>query len=108
MTSGDASLLQAEPVFAVPMKVHIAGHLKDYSSAAFEIDVRGASDVLELMDKLEEKFPKFRDRILDEQGKMRPYINIFVNGQNARDLEGERTRLWDGDVIYILPSVAGG
>jgi MoaD family protein len=90
------------------MKVHIAGHLRDYLSSAVELDVNSAADVLELIEKLDARFPKFRDRILDEHGETRQYINIFVNEENTRDLDGERTKLRDEDVIYILPSVAGG
>jgi len=90
------------------MEVHIAGHLKDYSSRAIEVDIGGAADVLDLIERLEAKFPKIRDRILDEHDRTRPYVNILVNEENARDLQGERTRLKDEDVIYILPSVAGG
>jgi len=90
------------------MKVHIAGHLRDYMSGAVEVEVGRVSDVEQLIEKLDARFPKFKDRILDEHGETRQYINIFVNEDNSRDLDGERTKLKDEDVIYILPNVAGG
>ena len=73
-----------------------------------ELDALNIGDVLELVARLEEMFPNIRDRIFDEHDRTRPYVNIFVNEESVRDLGGERTKLKDGDVIYILPSVAGG
>lgn len=53
-------------------------------------------------------FPGIKDRIFDDQERTRPYVNIFVNGENARDLKEEVTTLKDGDIVHVLPSVAGG
>lgn len=58
--------------------------------------------------QLEARIPRIKDRILDEHDRTRPYVNIFVNEESIRDLGGEATETRDGDVIYILPSVAGG
>ncbi len=60
------------------------------------------------VDVLDEKFPGIRGRILDDQDKARPYVNIFVDGEDIRETGRERTRLNDGSLVYILPSVAGG
>jgi MoaD family protein len=73
-----------------------------------ELDPIEIDDVLELVARLEEMFPNIRDRIFDEHDRTRPYVNIFVNEESIRDLDSERTKLKEGDVIYILPSVAGG
>lgn len=53
-------------------------------------------------------FPGMKDRICDEQEKVREYVNIFVNGEDFRHLKGEQTTLSDGDEVMILPSIAGG
>ena len=53
-------------------------------------------------------FPGIEDRILDDQGETRPFVNIFVNGENIRDGAKENTKLNEGDIVHILPSVAGG
>ena len=90
------------------MRVNISGHLKDYTGERREFEVDRAENVLAMVVELDHRFPGIRNRILDDQDKTRPYVNIFVNGENARDLERERTRLRDGDLIHILPSVAGG
>ena len=90
------------------IRIHVAGHLKDYTGRPVDLEIPGAGDVLDVIAHLDAKFPNIRDRILDEHDRTRPYVNIFVNEENIRDLFGESTRTKDGDVIYILPSVAGG
>lgn len=90
------------------MRVNISGHLKDYTGEAREFEIDPAENILAMVVDLDHMFPGIRNRILDDQDKTRPYVNIFVNGENARDMERERTRLRDGDLIHILPSVAGG
>jgi MoaD family protein len=88
--------------------IHVAGHLKDYTGRSVELEIEGARDILDVIAQLEKRVPNIRDRILDEHDRTRPYVNIFINEENTRDLDGESTKTKDGDVIYILPSVAGG
>jgi molybdopterin synthase sulfur carrier subunit len=72
-----------------------------------EVDAKG-STLGEALDSLGRKYPGLGDSIRDEQGKVREFINLFVGGREMRDLQGERTRLKDGDTVYVIPSVAGG
>lgn len=90
------------------IKIHVAGHLKDYTGESVDLEIQGAKDVLDVIIQLDARVPGIRDRILDEQDRTRRYINIYVNEENIRGLDGEATKAKDGDVIYILPSVAGG
>ncbi len=90
------------------IRVHLAGHLGNYTKRNVDIEISQASDVLDLLMRLSTIFPAVRDRILDEQDRTRPYVNIFVNGDNIRDLQNEQTKVRDGDDVYVLPSVAGG
>ena len=90
------------------IRIHVAGHLKDYTGRSVELEIQGAEDVLDAINQLDARVPNIKDRIFDEQERTRPYINIYVNEQDIRGLEGEATKTKDGDVIYILPSVAGG
>ncbi len=90
------------------IRVHAAGHLRDYTGRSVDVEIQGARDVLDVITQLDSKVPNIRDRILDEQDRTRLYVNIYVNDENIKELEGETTRVKDGDVIYILPSVAGG
>ena len=90
------------------IKIHVAGHLKDYTGQSVDLELQGAKDVLDIISQLDAKFPGIRDRVLDEHDRTRRYVNIYVNEEDIRGFEGEATKTKDGDVIYILPSVAGG
>ena len=91
------------------ISVHISGHLKDYTGKKRDFEMSNeAQDVLELIEGLNRMFPGIKDRILDDQDKIREYVNVFVNGENVRDASGEKTRLKGGDQVHVLPSVAGG
>jgi molybdopterin synthase sulfur carrier subunit len=62
-----------------------------------------------LLDDVERQYHGFRDSICDESGRIRVYVNVFVNGENvSQDAEALSTPLSDDDEIHILASVAGG
>jgi sulfur-carrier protein len=90
------------------IKVHVAGHLKDYTGESVDLELKGARDILDVVEQLDSSVPGIKDRILDEHDRIRRYINVYVNDEDVRGLEKEETKAEDGDVIYILPSVAGG
>jgi sulfur-carrier protein len=90
------------------IRVKIAGHLVEYTGGKRELQVGEAPDVLGMIKELDQEFPGIEQRILNDQERIRAYVNVFVNNENARDSEEERTRLKDGDTVHILPSVAGG
>jgi MoaD family protein len=90
------------------IRIHLAGHLGNYTKRHVDVEIPQARDVLDLLMRLSAMFPSVRDRILDEHDRTRPYVNIFVNEENIRDLQSEKTTVKDGDEVYILPSVAGG
>ena len=92
----------------MPIEVHLSGYLKEYTKNKHELHVPDAEDVLDLVAQLDRIFPSIIEKVLDEHLKVRPWVNIFVNEKNIRDLHGELTKLNDRDVIYILPSIAGG
>ena len=62
----------------------------------------------ELLTSLETKHPGVKERICDEQGKVRRFVNIFVNEEDVRFLQGEQTPVKDGDEVSIIPAIAGG
>jgi molybdopterin converting factor small subunit len=90
------------------IKIHVAGHLKDYTGESVDLEIDGAADILDVIRQLDERVPGIKDRILDEHDKTRIYINIYVNEESIKYLGEEAAKAKDGDVIYILPSVAGG
>jgi len=71
--------------------------------------VTGSGETLSLcIDGLEAQFPGLKDRLLDETGELRRFVNIYVNGEDVRFAQGVQTRLKPGDEISIVPAVAGG
>jgi molybdopterin synthase sulfur carrier subunit len=61
-----------------------------------------------LIDDLETKYPGFRDRLCDDDGTLKRFINLYVNGEDIRYASGLETSLKDGDEVSIIPAVSGG
>lgn len=66
------------------------------------------NDVKELIVDLEKNYPGIKDRLCDESGKLRRFINIYINDEDVRFLQGEMTVLKEGDEVSIIPAIAGG
>ena len=60
------------------------------------------------IDALEGAYPGLKDRLCDEAGEIRRFVNIYVNGEDVRFLQGLATAVADGDEVSIVPAVAGG
>jgi molybdopterin synthase sulfur carrier subunit len=72
-------------------------------------EVQGSGDTVgDIIQDLERQFPGLRDRLVDEGGDLRRFINIYVNEEDIRFLEGARTSLKAGDSLSIVPAIAGG
>ena len=67
-----------------------------------------ANTVGALVDDLERQFPGLRDRLVDEAGELRRFINVYVNEEDIRFLDGKKTTLKTGDQVSIVPAIAGG
>jgi molybdopterin synthase sulfur carrier subunit len=67
-----------------------------------------ASNLAEMIDTLEADYPGFKERLIDENGELRYFVNIYINGEDVRFLEGLATAAKSGDEISIVPAVAGG
>jgi molybdopterin synthase sulfur carrier subunit len=72
-----------------------------------EVEAAGAT-VKEAIDDLEAKYPGLKDRLLDDKGKLRRYINVFHNDEDVRFAQALETPLKDGDKLAIVPAIAGG
>ena len=70
--------------------------------------VVGGSSVAEVLDALEAAHPGIGERLRDDSGQLRRFVNVFVNGQNVRDGQGVDTPLSTGDEVGIIPAMAGG
>lgn len=89
------------------VKVRIPTPLQRLTNNQAEIEVEG-KNIKEIIDGLEKKFPGIKGRICDEQGNVRKFINLFVNDEDARFLQNEETELKNGDLLSIIPAIAGG
>ena len=87
--------------------VRIPTILRTFTSGAGEVPTEGAT-LREVLDNLETGFPGIRDRILDEQGALRRFVNVYVGDDDVRFIGGLEAEIPDGARISIIPAVAGG
>jgi len=73
-----------------------------------EIVVVNAPTISEAIVELQSRFPGIKERLLDEQGEVRRFINVYLNEEDIRFLQNKQTPLKDGDEISIIPAIAGG
>ena len=81
--------------------------LRGHAGGAAELSVSGAT-LREALGELSRSHPALCERLLNEQGALRPYVNLFVNDEDARYLEGLDTPIKAGDRLAIVPAIAGG
>jgi molybdopterin synthase sulfur carrier subunit len=87
--------------------VRIPGPLRRLTDGVEKVDVEG-STLGACITELDERFPGIKDRMLDEAGEMRYFVNIYLNGEDVRFLKGLATSISSGDELSIVPAVAGG
>lgn len=87
--------------------VRIPAALRDHTAGVIELELAAAT-VAELLSRLSAAHPALRRHIYTEQGGLRSYVNVFVNQDEIRTLQGLETAVHDDDTIYIVPSIAGG
>jgi sulfur-carrier protein len=87
--------------------VRIPTPLRRLTQDKDEVNIN-ASNVAELIDVLEQQFPGIKDRLCDEDGQVRRFINFYVNNEDIRFLDGTNTSLNEKDIVSIIPAIAGG
>ena len=87
--------------------VLIPAPLRRYTGGEAKVNATGAT-VAELISNLDSAYPGIRDRIVENDGQIRRFVNVFVNGNNVRKLDGAETAIKDGDEVGIVPAMAGG
>ena len=87
--------------------VHIPTPLRKLTGNQSEVQAEAAT-VAELIDNLESAHAGIKEKLLDESGDIRRYVNIYVNDEDVRFLDGKETSLKDGDSASIVPASAGG
>lgn len=89
------------------IKVRIPTPLRTLTKNQGEVEIQGAS-VAELIDNLEASHPGIKNRLCDDRGELRRFVNVYVNEEDVRFLNGKETILKDGDEVSIVPAIAGG
>jgi molybdopterin converting factor small subunit len=87
--------------------VHVPGPLREYCGGASRLQL-AAGTVHDLLIEMERRHPALYCNVCDETGKVRRHLNVFVNSDHMRDLNGIDTGLRTGDVVTFLPAVSGG
>ena len=87
--------------------VRIPTPLRRVTNGQDKVNVEGAT-INEIVSSLESEFPGMKERLCDEQGELRNFVNVYVNGEDVRFLQGIETPTKEGDEISIVPAVAGG
>ncbi len=89
------------------IKVRIPTPLRPMTGGKGEVEEKGDS-IGELIENLNSSHPGLKDRLCDEKGEVRRFVNIYVNEEDIRFLTGKETPLKDGDEVSIVPAIAGG
>ncbi|NBP50430.1 MAG: MoaD/ThiS family protein [Actinobacteria bacterium] len=87
--------------------VRIPTTLRPLSGGASTVQVEAAT-VAEVIARLNDVHPGFSDRLLDAEGKLHRFVNVFVSDDDVRYLDGLSTKVADGSTVSIIPAVAGG
>ncbi|HLK47338.1 MAG TPA: MoaD/ThiS family protein [Bryobacteraceae bacterium] len=87
--------------------LHVPGALRAYCAGAAQLSI-SAHTVRDALEELEHTQAALYRNVCDETGRLRRHLNVFVNSDNVRDLDGIDTKLTPGDVVTILPAVSGG
>jgi molybdopterin synthase sulfur carrier subunit len=87
--------------------VRIPAPLRKVTNDKDRVEVE-AENLVDMVDAMEEQYPGIKERLLDESGELRHFVNIYVNGEDVQFLDGLQTAIADSDEVSIVPAVAGG
>jgi len=89
------------------IKVRIPTPLRPLTKGQGEVESTAAT-ITDMIGSLDAAYPGLKNRLCDEQGELRRFVNIYVNEEDIRFLNGKETSLKDGDEVSIVPAIAGG
>jgi len=92
---------------APTITIHVPGPLRTYCAGASQLEV-AAGTIKAVLEILAQNQAALYRNVCDETGALRRHLNVFVNSDNIRDLDGVDTNLAPGDVVTFLPAVSGG
>ena len=89
------------------VRVHLTSVIQKTVGGQREVTAEGGT-VSELIDDIESRYPGFRAQLVGEDGKLHRFVNVYLNDEDVRFLQGPDTALSEGDSVSILPALAGG
>lgn len=92
----------------MPITIALPGALRPYAGGSPEVTVDAAGTVRDVLGALAGRYAGVVDRVMDEQGRVRQHVNVFVDGDNIRFLDGLGTPVGQGSTVTIVPAVSGG
>jgi adenylyltransferase/sulfurtransferase len=81
--------------------------LRSYTNGQSEVTVKGKT-VAEVMNNLTSLYPSLRPHLFNGEGQLRAFVNLYLNEDNIKDLQGVETPLQENDRLMLIPSIAGG
>ena len=87
--------------------IRIPTPLRKFTEGKSEVDVEGGT-IREVFDDVENRYGGLQEKIFDDSGEIRRFINVFVNGEDVRHSQGLDTPVKDGDEVSVIPAIAGG
>ena len=91
----------------MPVKVKIPTPLRKLTGNSGEVEVEG-KNIGEMIENLEKSYPCLKERLYDEAGAIRRFVNVYINEEDIRFMQGKDSSLKDGDEVSIIPAIAGG
>ena len=88
--------------------VRIPAPLRKVTGEREVVTAADGGSLLEMINHLDKEYPGLKERICDESGELRRFVNLYVNGEDVRFLSGLQTPVKAGDEVSIVPAVAGG
>ena len=89
------------------VNVRIPTPLRKFTDGKDEVEASG-NTVAEMLDNLEVNFPGIKEKLCDESGKLRKFLNIYLNDEDIRFMDSLDTELREGDSLALIPAIAGG
>jgi len=87
--------------------VRIPSPLRKYTNSQSKVQANGAT-INEVIEDLETQYPGVKSRLCDDSGQIKRYVNVFINGDEIRTLQGADTSVAENDEVSIVPAMAGG
>ncbi len=91
----------------MPVEIRLPTVLRAHADGQPNVSVDGAT-IGEVFNNLVTQYPGLRGNLLDDEGGLHKFVNVYVNDEDVRYLDGLDTKVGDGDAISIIPAVAGG